>query len=205
MVHLAADGLFESLLTGQPPERLGDCWLRVQQNLAKGPINPLTFRLLDAVDGDNRIPEATQRLEHLEMFVLLGDPALKLPTLASDLPLQADGQAVPGEVLTVTGAAPDRLEGARVRLVAERPLGSLPEDLQPLPAQPSERDRVMRANHERANRFAVATAEATVRDGRFVVQLRLPDRLFWPRLRLRAYAATDRADGLGLLTVDVKP
>ena len=34
--------------------------------------------MLDAVDGDSAIPQATQRLEHLEMFTLLGDPALKL-------------------------------------------------------------------------------------------------------------------------------
>ena len=60
--------------------------------MAKGNIDDLTFHLLDAVDGDGDIPQATQRLEHLEMFTLLGDPALKLAATPADLKLEADGR-----------------------------------------------------------------------------------------------------------------
>ena len=83
MVQLAADGLLESFGTTAPPERLGDCWLRVKHGVAKGKIDDLSYRLLDAVDGDSTIPQATQRLEHLEMFLLLGDPALRLPQVSA--------------------------------------------------------------------------------------------------------------------------
>ena len=40
------------------------------------------------MDGDGNIPQATQRLEHLEMFTLLGDPALKLAATPADLKLK---------------------------------------------------------------------------------------------------------------------
>ena len=52
--------------------------------------------MLDAVDGDGNIPQATQRLEHLEMFTLLGDPALKLAATPADLALKTDDAAAPG-------------------------------------------------------------------------------------------------------------
>ncbi|HJT78915.1 MAG TPA: C25 family cysteine peptidase, partial [Gemmataceae bacterium] len=63
MVELAGDGLFKSLFAARPPQRLGDAYLRLKENLAHGKIDPLSFRLLDAVDGDSRIPLADQRLE----------------------------------------------------------------------------------------------------------------------------------------------
>src|SRR5262249_33807767 len=72
MVQLASDGLFKSAFAGELPERLGEAWLGLKAGLAKGKIDALTYRLLDGVDGDKRIPQATQRQEHLEMFVLLG-------------------------------------------------------------------------------------------------------------------------------------
>ena len=177
----------------------------MQEGVARGPINAFTFRLLDAADGDSDIPEATQRREHLEMFLLLGDPALKLPVLPSDVKLRTDGDAMAGKLLTITGEAPARLEGAKVRLTLERPLGSEPPDLQLLPKEGPDRAKVMLANHERANQFALLTREAMVKDGRFELQLPLPDKLPWQRLTLRAYAATEKQDGLGVLTVQVKP
>ena len=56
------------------------------------------------------------------------------------------------------------------------------------------RDKVMHANHELANRFALQTAEAKVIDGAFEVRFQLPDKLLWPRLTVRAYAATKTAE-----------
>jgi hypothetical protein len=201
MVELAVEGVFDSVFTARPPERLGDAWLRLKDSLAQGKMDPVTFRLLDAVDGDHRIPLAEQRLEHLEMFVLLGDPALKLPVLPADVRLTTEEHATAGKALVVRGAVPTRLAGATVRLTLERPPSSTPADLQPLPRKGSERDRVMLANHERANHFAVASVEATVQDGRFEARLEVPGKLPWPRLILRAYAATDAEEGLGVLAL----
>ncbi len=206
MVQLAADGLFESTFTGKPPERLGATWLAMKNGLAKGKIDALTYATLDRVDGDPKIPQETQRQEHLEMFVLLGDPALKLPSIAADVKLKTDGKPAPGEALTITGTLPERLQGAKVRLTLERPVSSVPPDLEPLPKnEPAAKtDRIMLANHERANRFALATGEVTAKDGSIEWKVDLPAKLPYPRLVVRAYATTERDEGLGVLVLEIK-
>jgi hypothetical protein len=204
MVQLAADGLFESAFRGSPPERLGDAWLKIKAGLAKGAMDELTFRLLDLVDGDRNIPQATQRLEHLEMFVLLGDPALRLPRMPADVELEVPEATAAGATLAISGRLPPRLAGARVRLTLERPLSSEPLGLEPLPAPPAERSRVMRANFARANRFALVSQELTAADGRFTVRWQLPADVPWPRLIVRAHAVQDRQEGQGVRAIPVQ-
>jgi hypothetical protein len=205
MVQLATDGLLRSTFAGKQPERLGETWLAIKAGLAKGDIDDLSFAMLDAVDGDRNIPQATQRLEHLEMFTLLGDPALKLAATPNDLTLTTDDAIAAGAAVVIRGTAPARLNGGRVQIAVERPVDSVPTDLETTPTEPGpERDRVLMRNHERANRFAVAEAEATVTDGGFEATLRLPEKLPWERLNIRAYAATETQEALGVLTLDVK-
>jgi hypothetical protein len=194
MVQLGADALFRQTFQGELPPRLGSVWLALKQGVERGSIDALTYRMLDTVDGDRRIPQAVQRQEHLEMFVLLGDPALRLPRVPHDLKVETSA-AVPGQVLRVKGKAPARLEGAPVRVSLERSASSHPADLETLPRKSGfDRDSVMMANFARANRFAVATAETTVREGRFSVEVQLPKRVPWPRLILRVHAANDREE-----------
>jgi hypothetical protein len=204
LVQLAADGLFESTFTGQPPERLGAAWLAVKKGVAEGKLDDTTFAVLNSVDGDAKIPLATQRQEHLEMFMLLGDPALKLPAIAADVELKIAGEVAPGETLTVSGKVPPRLAGAKVRVTLERPVSSQPPDAEPLPKEAAQRDKVMLANHDRANRFALQTVEVEVRDGRFKAKLEVPQKLPYPRLIVRAYATTEKEDSMGVQTLEVK-
>lgn len=204
MVQLAADALFENLARPALPPRLGDAWLLLKKGLAQGKIDPISFRLLDAVDGDNSISQATQRLEHLEMFLLLGDPALQLPLLPNDVRLHLAESAAAGETIAVRGEAPPRLEGAKVQISLERPPTTEPEGLQPLPPGGAERDRVMAANHELANRFVVAAKETMIRNGRFSADLVLPLKLPWRQMRVRAYAATDKCDSQGVALVRIR-
>jgi hypothetical protein len=203
MVQLGAGGLFERCFAGALPGRLADAWLAVEAGIARGSIDALTYRLLDAMDGDSAVPQAVQRQEHLEMFVLLGDPALRLPQVAADVVLDAPGPVVPGEALSVRGRLPPRLAGARVHVTLERPVSAAPAELEPVPAGPG-RDRVMLANHERANDFVVTGAEVDARDGHFRAQLPVPDRLPWRRVVLRAYARTGEAEGLAVQALAVR-
>jgi len=204
MVELCTDGLFEGCFASRPPGRLGEAWLAIKAGLAHARIDALTFRLLDAVDGDNRIPQERQRLEHQEMFILLGDPALRLPVLATDVTLTTTGPLVAGKTLSIQGELPARLEGARVRLTLERPVHTEPADLAPLPDKPPEaRAKVMMANHERANHFVLAGQDVTSRGRTFESRLTVPARLPWRRLVLRAYAVQGSADGLGVLPLKV--
>jgi hypothetical protein len=210
MVQLAADGLFQSTFVAAPPQRLGDSWLAVKNGLANGKIDDLTFRLLDAVDGNKTIPQATQRQEHLEMFVLLGDPALRLPRMPEDVEVNTEDFVMPGEKLSVSGKVPARLAGARLRLTLERTVNSAPEDLEALPVpshagQSSEEIRthqlVMLTNHERANRFVLAASECTLKDGRFQATLDVPAKLRWPHLILRVHAANECEEGMAVRTL----
>jgi hypothetical protein len=69
------------------PSRLADYWLAIQAGLARGEIDDFTFKLYDQADGTKgRVPLETQRLEHLEMWMLLGDPALRLPVRDNPMP-----------------------------------------------------------------------------------------------------------------------
>jgi len=199
MVQLATDGLVESTFSGKMPERLGASWLAVKAGLAKGKIDDVIFQLLDAVDGDGNIPQATQRLEHLEMFTLLGDPALKLAVTPADLVLKTD-DAAPEATLTIHGTAPARLNGGQVHVVVERPVISSPTNLIPLPKELGrERNGVLMRNHDRANRFVLDEGTTTIKDGRFEVKLQLPAKMPWKRLNVRAYAATPTEEALGTL------
>jgi hypothetical protein len=203
MVQLAANGLFEGLLAHEPPERLGPAWLAIKAGVAHGELDRLTYRLLDAVDGDSRIPQATQRLEHEEMFLLLGDPALRLPVLPADISLKA-GPALPGQTLTVTGKLPKRLCDGQVRVTLERPAASEPADLRPLPKSGRERDKVMLENHARANQFVLSTRETTADGSDFTVSFDIPAKPPWRRLLLRAYAVRGSDEGLGVETVKLR-
>src|SRR5262249_43349745 len=144
MVQLASEGLVGSLLTANPPERLGTAWLALLNGLAQGSIDPLSFALLDRVDGDTKVPQAAQRQGHLAMVELPGAPALRLRTLPADVTLQAPAPVRPGTALAVTGMLPPRLAGGRVRVTLERTAGSVPLDLEPLPGEAGPaRDRVI--------------------------------------------------------------
>jgi hypothetical protein len=205
MVQLAADGLFESTFSGKPPERLGASWLAVKNGLAKGKIDNITYTMLDKVDGDPKTPQETQRQEHLEMFMLLGDPALKLPAVATDIDVKVDGNAIAGETVTVKGTLPARLKGAKVRVTLERSVGSMPADLEEVPKDGPAADieKAIVANHERANRFVLASGEAVADGERFESRLKLPAKLPYDKVTIRVRAVTERDEALGVVVLEV--
>lgn len=204
MVNLAADGLFERAFTGQMPERLGGAWLASLEGVAKGRIDWLSYRALDAVDGDSRIPQAEQRQEHLQMFLLLGDPALRLPTV-DGLRLRLPKRTVAGENLKVTGNLPEGMSRAKVEVSLERLPSSVPAGLAALPRQPGEaRDRAMQSNHEKANRFALLTKTVEVRDGTFAVEFVAPDELAGGSGIVRVRAVSKGRDATAARRIEVR-
>ncbi len=206
MVQLGADGLLHSIAS-HPPEHLGDIWLAVEKAVAKDKIDATTFALLDAVDGDRTIPQATQRREHLEMFLLLGDPATRLPSVPRDVRLSADETASPNMLLTVKGLLPEHLGHAQIQLTVERPVSSYCPDLEPLPTRhlrEGDKTAIELRNWERANSFVLATRKIEAEKGRFEAGLRLPQALPYPRVIVRAYAVQGNRECLGILVVPVK-
>ena len=176
---LAADGLQAALFAAQPGARLGDLWLGVARGLAQGPIDGATFWLYDRADGSNgTVPLDAQRLEHLEMWTLLGDPAMRLPLLPRSIELRA---AVDGDTVEVTGRMPAGLAATGVHVALERRLGSTP---------PVGTD---------VNDVVLAAVDAPVREGTFTCRLSVPAaERPWGRLVVRATAAIAEAAAQGV-------
>lgn len=79
---LAMDALFQRALAKDQPTRVGGYWNSVQNGLVQGKMDPIMFFLFDQADGSRgKATLAKQRPEHVEMWTLLGDPAMKLPPL----------------------------------------------------------------------------------------------------------------------------
>jgi hypothetical protein len=177
--QLALDGMLECLGQAAPPQRLADYWLAVTAGLAHGAMDRLTFWLCDQADGSGgKTTLAEQRREHLEMWLLLGDPALRLPIEPLAIDLAVAPEAVPGATVTVTGSVPATFAAATVRLTLERPLGAAP-------AARGGEDEL--ARHRRANEPVLASADVTCAPtGRFTGRFALPPELPWRRLVVRA-------------------
>jgi hypothetical protein len=207
--QLAVEGLLSCLTQPPFPTRLGDYWLAVQAGLVRGSMDPATFALLDGLDGSGgKVPLATQRLEHLEMWMLLGDPALRLHTVPLDIALRSVEAVVPGKTIEVRGSVPPRLSNASVRLSLERPLNSSPPDLDKVPQKsPQNRDARQHAfasNHLRANSFDLASLEVRVSGNEFAASLPAPANIPWTNLVLRAWATAGFESGAGVLTLSVR-
>jgi hypothetical protein len=194
---LAGEGLLQSLAKPPFPSRLGDYWLSVQASLAEAPMDELTFRIVNYFDHNkSNDPLPAQRREHLEMWMLLGDPALRLPIPPLDVTLESLDRVVPGKPMTVHGALPDRLAGVGVTVTLERPLGAEPAGAGNAGAPTAE-------HCARANDFVLATAMADVTGNQFICPLTPPAALPWSNLVLRATAATSNESAIGVLTVSV--
>ena len=204
MVQLACDGLFRHAFQDRLPTRLGDCWLAALEGVSKGPIDFLSYRMLDQVDGDPRTPQSTQRQEHLEMFALLGDPALRLPQVAADIALESPKPIAAGKTFRVRGTLPDRLRGATVHISLVRSPSSSPLDLESVPTSPGpRRDEVLLANHRRANRFEVVSKKVVSKGVAFAVSLHVPAKLPRGKLSLRVMAATGDEEAIRVQSLEV--
>ncbi len=204
MVQLACDGLFARAFRSKLPDRLGDCWLGALEGVSKGSIDFLSYRVLDQVDGDPRIPQATQRQEHLEMFTLLGDPALRLPQVADDITLDRVKRIAPGTSIRVRGTLPDRMRGATVRVSLMRSPASGPLDLETVPMKAGrDKDKALLANYRRANRFEVVGERVVSEGTTFTLSLDLPKELPRGRLHLRLVATTETEEVIRVQSLEV--
>jgi hypothetical protein len=114
--QLALDAFVELVARPNPPVRLGDCWLSIAAGIGIQKMDPLTFWLYDQADGSRgAVPLDKQRLEHLEMWALLGDPALRIPFLAPTLDFDLKAEIGSTEVV-VEFNVPESLIGGTCEL-----------------------------------------------------------------------------------------
>ena len=206
--QLAVEGLLASLSRPPFPRHLGQYWLAVQAGLARGKMDAGTFALLDFADGSGgKMPLPVQRLEHLEMWLLLGDPALCLPAIREGITMSAAGPVTPGSNLKVSGVLPDNFSGAAVHLTLERPLDSTSPVLETVPPNSPEnreaRERIYIANHQRANTYVLTQADTVATNKNFSAMMAVPAALPWTNLTLKASATISNETEQGVLVLPV--
>jgi hypothetical protein len=206
--ELTTAGLARCLRKEPFPSRLGDYWRAAQMGLAKGEMNEFRFKLYDMFDGtQGKIPVAVQRLEHLEMWMLLGDPALRLPLPVLEIRLETPGSVQAGSSLLVKGVLPKRLAGTTVRLTLERPIDSKPDNLEPLPEFSSTNGeaiaQIATANHQKANSFILAAVDVKPSGEAFSSPIDAPAQLPWSNLVIRASALSTNELVMGVSRVSV--
>ena len=206
MAKLAFEGLLPLLEAERPPERLGAWWLAIKRGLAHGKINQLTFMIYDRADGSGgQVPLAVQREEHLEMWMLLGDPALRLPLLPAALNLEIEGRIAAGASVVVSGALPEALAGACVDVTVERSFATPPAGLLALPTHKgAERDQALLRRQAQASDLVLLRAPAKVTGGRFACTLTLPDVLPRKTLLVRVRALDGRIGARGVRVLKVE-
>ena len=102
--QLAFNGMLGDFSAAKLPDRLGELWLDLKAGIAKGPLDLLTFTIFDYGDGSQgKIPLDIQRQEHTEMWILLGDPAMRLPAVANEITLDVPKTSAPGATIVVRG------------------------------------------------------------------------------------------------------
>ncbi|HWB04440.1 MAG TPA: C25 family cysteine peptidase [Verrucomicrobiales bacterium] len=184
--QLAFDGLLTLLQKEEPPALLADCWLAAMKGLTSGKIDAISFGMLDMADGSGgKVPLDDQRKEHVEMWQLLGDPAMRLPVLPASVKLEVQDQAAPGGKISITGKIPPGGRN-RVVLTVERPPG----------------ETAPGANHAAANNAVVETIRITAQDVSFSASATVPSDYTGESIILRAMVEDSGA--MGVLRIKVQ-
>lgn len=152
--------------------------------------------LSKAIDPDTLVKD------HLWLYNLLGDPALKIPFPEHELTLTTKGPIHAGQPLEVhvaCGAAAGRL-----LLSLDRPLSRQGKGLtKPDPAS-NHAEAMVIANHRKANDPTVASSELDVKGGNVKLILDLPGDLKPGSYHLNAYlVGGGKGDALGTVAVKI--
>jgi hypothetical protein len=184
-------------------ETIGEVLLDAKRTMALAPRDDARSRQLDSLasmlnpaGGDL----AQERLEHLDLFNLLGDPLLRLrhPHLVE---VEAARVAVAGERLTVEGTSP--LDGeATVELVVRRDRLTFRPVERSQYTRSSESSEEFKATYEKANDPRLAWGRVSVDGGRFQAVLDVPATA-WGECHVRVFVQgrDDCAAGAADVTV----
>ncbi len=170
--YLAVAGLTAAL--EKHPVRVGEFWQAALGGIESAPISPAEFAMLDMADGSQgKAPLDQQRAEHMEMWMLLGDPAMPLAPLPSALAVDA----VANETgVTVSGTLPGAAAaGASLRITLERHPSAMPADLPVVPHGGPDRQNAARERRRLAGEVVFASANATATGAAFSTTITLPD------------------------------
>jgi hypothetical protein len=202
MGFLAINGMLQAMSAEPPAKTLGEMWQGVKQGLADGKIEPADFQMLDMGDGTSgKIPLETQRLEHLESWMLLGDPAMPLVPESLPIRLEAVAPPVAGGQLEVTGELPPAAAGSKVTVTLERQPATIRVDLPMPPPSGEPRREATRKRRELSNDPVISSQESTAEGTSFKVFLAVPEALPAGPWIVRAVAHEANAAAGGVVVV----
>ncbi len=135
-----------------------------------------------------------ERAEHLYLYNLFGDPAMRIPR-AAPVEVESPEETAPGARLKVMGRT-DVAGEVLVELVAERtPL---------VPQRPDDEDATFAAIYAQANARTKASATTTLNEGRFAVELTVPEDVNTGRYFVRVWVTGAGGAAMGARLVEVK-
>ena len=141
--------------------------------------------------------------DHVALYNLLGDPALRVPRPAGDLGVEL-GPITREAPLAVTITLPPQARG-RLYVSLDRRLGALEPGLSPVRGDEEPSEAAVIETHRRANAQALAEVEVAASGPTHSVNVPIPAGLAAGRYVLRAYfASEDGADRLGAAGVTIE-
>lgn len=188
---------------GKRRETIGDVLLHAKRGMVLDPRTDERKKKLDALAAlltPVGVELADERIEHLHLFNLLGDPLLRLAQPA-EVSLKINPTATAGQSLSVSGTSDVNGE-ALIELVVRRDrLTFRPPARSSYQASP-ESDHEYQRTYERANDGRFVTERAQVRDGRFQAVLKVPDDAHGP-CHVRIFVQGDSQFAAGAANVNV--
>jgi hypothetical protein len=136
-----------------------------------------------------------ERAEHLFLYNLFGDPAMRIPR-AAPAELESPEVAAPGARLKIMGRTEVSGE-VLVELVAERTPVVAP--------RAGDDDDAFALCYAQANARTKASAKTTVNEGRFAVELTVPEDVNSGRYYVRVYVTGAKGAAMGARAIEVKP
>jgi hypothetical protein len=177
MGYLALSGMLTRMGADPAPGTIGDFWEGAQQGLREGSIDEADFKLLDMADGSGgKLSLEAQRAEHLESWMLLGDPAMPLLSETPSIQLHAN-VADSGHEMEISGECPPSLSNARLRLTIERHPGNIRTDLPDIPPTGEPRREATRKRRALSNDHVLAITDLTAEGTAFKITVPLPPSL----------------------------
>ncbi|HEX5445365.1 MAG TPA: C25 family cysteine peptidase [Pirellulales bacterium] len=157
-------------------ETLGDVLLYAKRSMALDPRTDDRKKSLDALAAlltPAGADLADERIEHLHLFNLLGDPLLRL-THPAEVKLDVNPTASGGQLLAISGESPVAGQ-ALIELVVRRDRLAFRPPSRAAYQSSAESDQEYLATYQRANDGQLASARVPVCEGRFQTALNVPD------------------------------
>jgi len=156
-------------------ETLGDLLLAAKRESAMGPREDENSKAIDALAlmlNPASSDLKAERLEHLELFNLIGDPLLRLPH-ADEVRFTSPAAAAPGAVIEIAGTSV--IDGtADVELVVRRDRLTFRAPARPKYETTPASAKEYKETYDKANDSRLVSTKVAVRDGVFRARLTVP-------------------------------